>query len=1267
MMPKFEFILSAMLMMTLTLLLVCLGFISAERDFNFNDSQVPLLEPKDEPIQTHYNQDPYAAEISARCHYTDTEIMLSLVLKNHDWHDLSDNKKAKVLDKLSKFFAIPKDFITVESVTKRDLYEMEKDFIRKGNNKCHNKRHLGRVNLMLGCGNNYFSMAEPIVNQIGAQMKDGSIDNITGEKFGWWIIWRKHYKTSAQRVRRQIEGSGTDDYEGDDYEYGDDGEDNVEAETEIPAVTTHAHRHHHGVGENELTENKLDTSNNHNLVNNDAKPDEGTSNLLLLNKNGNIDEEIVESVSQLESVITKTIENTKNIKELPEVVEEEVSEVEDDDAPTNELEKVLIRPNEIDELNNEIVEKNIADKVKEEHINLNEVHEITSHITENPTISSTTPVTFDNELSTLMLKTSTTPFRINELSELTTGVPIENRNNIDNIPVPVSEIIDSNMPIFSTTTTVTVDFENILNTNTKTTTPNSHESSTFIAIANSHTPLSSNSPSSPLFSSSSTSNLPQSPALSPNLPSLNNNSTSETAPSSSYSSASASASASTSSSQFSTTTVIPTDTTLRTNPTNSPAITTTLSTKNELEATSLSPNPEEVNASHAVSSSTPKTVDINESGTSSSSPSSSSSSTQLGTTPTSAMTDTTSPATSSTEYIEPKVENSPPMIRTRLPKYAVTSGKSFVFTISDDTFYDSEDFTNLRLELTDKDGHELRPSSWLQFNAETRELYGLPLEDAVSKYQYRLSATDSGNESVTEMVEMSVQQHRGVRSVNHEINIALNINVENANSVDWKIKLIKSIATTLDDSSTNSIVVREIRQTPTDPHTATFVYFNETLPTNECPETEFNNLIKRLDATRLNDLVYPKLSVKSITGQLIGACEKQQISKNKPVTHITKNSPPMPRNQVDRVNATVGHLLVYKVPSDTFYDPNDNELTLTLRTKDNKELGARHWLQFDSKNQEFYGIPKSGDIGSEEYLLVAEDSGGLSATDALVVVVSHAIKKEFTVYFKAHLAIRHEQFNADLQRKFVERISQLFGDHTTQNIQIRSVTTQHVSDSTIVNFYNTSLYKSHNRCSEEDIEAARNVYLVQEHVVHNRVKKVFGPELNLTDMQVNNMVSCHHLEIPHREFIPTKTEEPSLKSSFADHYMYSVILPAVIIISMILIAALVALCLHRRRHKSGKMELGDEEERKSFKTRGIPVIFQDELDEKPEIGNKSPIILKDEKPPLLPPSYNTSNMNGDNDVDEYVPPPAVVVGGREARGKSPATPSYRKPPPYVSP
>lgn len=316
-----------------------------------------------------------------------------------------------------------------------------------------------------------------------------------------------------------------------------------------------------------------------------------------------------------------------------------------------------------------------------------------------------------------------------------------------------------------------------------------------------------------------------------------------------------------------------------------------------------------------------------------------------------------------------------------------------------------------------------------------------------------------------------------------------------------------AIATTLGDENTNAIVVREIRANPQDPNIATLVYFNETLPTSECPERELNNLVKRLDVSRLSDLVQPILGIKSLTGQLIGPCLKSTATKPKTPTVNVKNAPPVPRNQVDRVVATVGHLLVYKVPSDTFFDPNDNELTLSLRTKENKELSPRHWLQFDSKNEEFYGVPKSIDAGQEEYLLVATDAGGLTATDALVVQINHAPKKEFSVYFKVFLANRHDQFNADLQRKFVERIANLFGDASTQNIQIRSINTNHDSDGTIVNFYNTTLYKSHNRCPEEEMDAVRNVFL-NDHGVRERVKKALGPELNVTTIQVNVLGSC---------------------------------------------------------------------------------------------------------------------------------------------------------------
>ncbi|XP_054740800.1 uncharacterized protein LOC129246213 isoform X2 [Anastrepha obliqua] len=1024
--PKFDLALSRK---STTFLLVlfgigCLGYIQAERDFNFNDSQVPLLEPRDDPAHTHYSYDPYSVEVSS-CRSANSEVVLSLVLKNYDWTDLSDNKKDKVLEKLSKFFAIPKEFIVMESVTKRELSEMQNESIRRGHNKCHNNynRPLGRVSFVLGCGSTYFTMSEPINKQIGAQMKDGSIDNITGEKFGWWVIWRKHYKTRVQRNRRQTEGSGADEVD-DDYDYGydDDDEDVVENVTEVPAVTTHAHRHHHGVGQQDQ----------------------------MLQE---------EHRQQTLYQSTKSFENF----ELP----------------------------------------------------------------------SLTPISVENSEGSTKSVSEAAP---NDLSMFTT----------------------QRLPTSDTTTTHSVQSE-------KDVTPSEPSStSTFMTSSVNKDVKKDDNETSTM------------------TPGQDSSQTASTTPAASS------------------------PTTLLTSPTISPV---------------------------TVSS------------------------------------DTVSPAVSSTDYAEPKMENTPPMIRTRLQKFAVTSGKAFSYSVPQDTFYDTEDLTNLRLDLTDKDGRELKASSWLQFNPETHVLYGLPLDDSVSKWQYRLSATDSGNDSVTETLEISVQQHRGVRTVNHEISITVKMNEKNMHNIDWQLKLMRDVASTLGDENTNWIVVREIRPMPQDPNTATFVYFNETFPTSECPEAELNKLVKRLDASRLSDLVYPTLSVKSITGQLIGACQKSHIIKPKPTTHIATNVPPLPRNQVDRVNATVGHLLVFKVPSDTFYDPNDNEhLTLTLKTKDHKELNPRHWLQFDSKNQEFYGIPRSGDAGSEEYLLVAQDAGGLSATDALVVVVNHAPKREFSIYFKAYLAIRHEQFNADLQRKFVERISQLFGDSTTQYVQIRSVTPHLDSDSTIVSFYNTSLYKSHNRCPEEEIEAVRSVYLVKDHMVRDHVKKVLGPELNLTNMQALPLGLCHpQTDDIHRGHVPMKPDQPTLKSSFSEEYMYTIILPAVIIISMIIIALLIACCLHRRRRKSGKMELGDEEERRSFRKKNIPVIFQDELDEKPEIGNKSPIILKDEKPPLLPPSYNTSNMNGDNDVDEYVPPPAVVVGGREARGKSPATPSYRKPPPYVSP
>jgi len=115
-------------------------------------------------------QDPYVTELM-RCQHTQSEIVLSLLLRKHDWSDLSVAKRMHVQAKLSKFFAIPRvshihcifhsitithishiscllqEFISLDSVSKRELASMHKVAMRKGGK---GQKHVEALNRRLG-------------------------------------------------------------------------------------------------------------------------------------------------------------------------------------------------------------------------------------------------------------------------------------------------------------------------------------------------------------------------------------------------------------------------------------------------------------------------------------------------------------------------------------------------------------------------------------------------------------------------------------------------------------------------------------------------------------------------------------------------------------------------------------------------------------------------------------------------------------------------------------------------------------------------------------------------------------------------------------------------------------------------------------------------------------------------------------------------------------------------------------------------------------
>lgn len=227
------------------------------------------------------------------------------------------------------------------------------------------------------------------------------------------------------------------------------------------------------------------------------------------------------------------------------------------------------------------------------------------------------------------------------------------------------------------------------------------------------------------------------------------------------------------------------------------------------------------------------------------------------------------------------------------------------------------------------------------------------------------------------------------------------------------------------------------------------------------------------------------------------------------------------------------------------------------------------------------------------------------------------------------MGISYESFNSStVQRRFVEKLAALFHDYDTSNILIRSIRHIHHTGNTLITFYNTTLHRHHNKCPEHQIQILKNILLHQDSSIRDSVKEMLGIEFNILRISLVPIGTCQNYDTINHISDPVKSNNDNDLEIYKEDYLLTYILPTSIILVMLLISFFITCILYKRR-QSGKIELGDEEERKTFRSKGIPVIFQDELDEKPEMTNNPPIILKNEKPPLLS-QYNGIGADGES-------------------------------------
>ncbi|XP_064292601.1 dystroglycan 1 isoform X2 [Plodia interpunctella] len=617
--------------------------------------------------------------------------------------------------------------------------------------------------------------------------------------------------------------------------------------------------------------------------------------------------------------------------------------------------------------------------------------------------------------------------------------------------------------------------------------------------------------------------------------------------------------------------------------------------------------------------------------------------------------------------------NQPPTLKHHMKKLAIIAGKAFRYIIPADLFTDPEDGSNLTFTMYEAENVPLSKDSWIQFIPSGREVYGLPLERHVSRWNFIVEAQDSEGLIARGPLDITVQQHKSGRTINHQFVMQFKLLKQYNNVIDWQIRALEGIVNLFRDTDMHHLTVLNATQNG---DLCEFVWTNDTLPKDPvCPMDDINRLMKIMESdtepgkpsANLTRDMSPQLSARGVRWRGLGRCARAPA----PATRAPDTYPPVTRNQVDHVTATVGHLLVYKVPEDTFFDPEDGStrnLALSLRYSDRSELPPGHWLQFDDKNQEFYGLPAPEDAGSVHYQLIAEDSTKKSAYDSLIVEVVKSPTIRPTVEFQMTMDSPFPQlaYDANNKRKVVEKLAALFGQKETANIRIQSIT----NNPTTIIWYNTSLPMD--RCPKKEIEDLRKIIIddrgsAGSAALKDNVDQVFDKDLKVMSIRLIPLGLCaeQNTKVPKTtiQVHPGSTNLLNTKADAVDSsYLVTFIIPAVVIVCMILVAGIIACVLYRRR-RTGKMSVGDEEERQAFRSKGIPVIFQDELEERgdSEPVHKSPVIMREEKPPLLPPA---PDYRAGDDVP-YRPPPPFPASRTPPRPK--ATPTYRKPPPYVPP
>ena len=313
-------------------------------------------------------------------------------------------------------------------------------------------------------------------------------------------------------------------------------------------------------------------------------------------------------------------------------------------------------------------------------------------------------------------------------------------------------------------------------------------------------------------------------------------------------------------------------------------------------------------------------------------------------------TDNRSQSVSDTFNLVVANTNDAPTLAHAIADQNAAEDSAFTFTFATDTFADVDASDSLTLIATQSDGSAL--PGWLTFTAATRTFSGTPLNANVATVSIKVTATDSGDASVSDTFELVVS------NTNDAPTVANAIADQNATE-DSPFALAFAANTFAEVDAGDSLTLTATRSD------------GSALPS----WLTFTAATHTFSGTPLNSDV-GTLSIK------VTATDSNHASVNDTFNLVVANTNDAPTlaHVIADQNATEGSAFTLTFAADTFADVDEGDLlTLTATRSDGSALPS--WLTFTAATRTFSGTPQGADLGTLSIKVTATDTSHASVSE----------------------------------------------------------------------------------------------------------------------------------------------------------------------------------------------------------------------------------------------------------------------------------------------